>query len=97
MYKDANVLTMGLQAVEAVSQNGISRQSGWVSIIFYQHIHIHLLYLLGHHPDSDHFIHKYFLPQDYAILIPVFAGVTLLCFLCTFVGFVMLKSKQKAK
>ncbi|CBI33827.3 hypothetical protein VitviT2T_002501 [Vitis vinifera] len=47
--------------------------------------------------DSDHFIHKYFLPQDYAILIPVFAGVTLLCFLCTFVGFVMLKSKQKAK
>lgn len=130
MYKDANVLTMGLQGVEAVSQNGISRQSGWVSIIFYQHIHIHLLYLLGHHPgkfafcsiwilysfwdlhilgcsysimvfqpfvDSDHFIHKYFLPQDYAILIPVFAGVTLLCFLCTFVGFVMLKSKQKAK
>ncbi|PIA32276.1 hypothetical protein AQUCO_04500105v1 [Aquilegia coerulea] len=45
--------------------------------------------------DSDHFIHKYFLPQDYAILIPVFAGVVLLCLLSVFIGFVMLKSKKK--
>ncbi|XP_072953897.1 dolichol-phosphate mannose synthase subunit 2 [Typha angustifolia] len=45
--------------------------------------------------DSDHFIHKYFLPQEYAIFIPVFAGVTLLSFLCVFIGFVMLKSKKK--
>uniref|UniRef100_A0A7N0U3Z1 Dolichol phosphate-mannose biosynthesis regulatory protein n=1 Tax=Kalanchoe fedtschenkoi TaxID=63787 RepID=A0A7N0U3Z1_KALFE len=45
--------------------------------------------------DSDHFIHKYFLPQGYAILIPVFAGVALLSFLCIFIGFVMLKSKKK--
>ncbi|KAJ4839126.1 hypothetical protein Tsubulata_042712 [Turnera subulata] len=45
--------------------------------------------------DSDHFIHQYFLPQEYAILIPVFAGVTLLCFLSMFIGFVMLKSKKK--
>ncbi|KAF5460356.1 hypothetical protein F2P56_020234, partial [Juglans regia] len=45
--------------------------------------------------DSDHFIHQYFLPQEFAILIPVFAGVVLLCFLCVFVGFVMLKSKKK--
>ncbi|PIA32275.1 hypothetical protein AQUCO_04500105v1 [Aquilegia coerulea] len=43
----------------------------------------------------DHFIHKYFLPQDYAILIPVFAGVVLLCLLSVFIGFVMLKSKKK--
>ncbi|WVZ71492.1 hypothetical protein U9M48_020076, partial [Paspalum notatum var. saurae] len=35
--------------------------------------------------DSDHFVHKYFLPQDYAILIPVFAGVVLLSFLSVFV------------
>lgn len=45
--------------------------------------------------DSDHFIHKYFLPQDYAILVPVFAGVTLLSLLCVFIGMVMLKSKKK--
>lgn len=46
--------------------------------------------------DSDHFIHQYFLPQEYAIFIPVFAGVVLLCFLCIFIGFVTLKSKKKA-
>ncbi|KAL7164818.1 hypothetical protein ACSBR2_040672 [Camellia fascicularis] len=46
--------------------------------------------------DDDHFIHKYFLPQEFAILIPVLAGVALLCFLSVFVGFVMLKSKKKA-
>ncbi|PSR89255.1 Dolichol phosphate-mannose biosynthesis regulatory protein [Actinidia chinensis var. chinensis] len=45
--------------------------------------------------NSDHFIHKYFLPQEYAILIPVFAGVTLLCFLSVFIGLVILKSKKK--
>ncbi|KAI4314513.1 hypothetical protein L6164_027415 [Bauhinia variegata] len=45
--------------------------------------------------DSGHFIHKYFLPQEYAILIPVAAGVVLLSFLCIFIGFVMLKSKKK--
>ncbi|XP_050205027.1 dolichol-phosphate mannose synthase subunit 2 [Mercurialis annua] len=45
--------------------------------------------------DIDHFIHQYFLPQEYAILIPVFAAVALLCLLCIFIGFVMLKSKKK--
>ncbi|KAK7346127.1 hypothetical protein VNO80_20642 [Phaseolus coccineus] len=45
--------------------------------------------------DDDHFVHKYFLPQEYAILIPVSAGVALLCFFSIFVGFVMLKSKRK--
>ncbi|XP_059656853.1 dolichol-phosphate mannose synthase subunit 2 [Cornus florida] len=45
--------------------------------------------------DTEHFIHKYFLPQEYAILIPVCALVMLLCFLCVFIGFVMLKSKKK--
>ncbi|KAK6947387.1 Dolichol phosphate-mannose biosynthesis regulatory [Dillenia turbinata] len=45
--------------------------------------------------DTDHFIHKYFLPQEYAILIPVFAGVAILCFLSIFIGYVMLKSKKK--
>ncbi|XP_028754647.1 dolichol-phosphate mannose synthase subunit 2 [Neltuma alba] len=45
--------------------------------------------------DSNHFIHKYFLPQEYAILIPVTAGVALLCFISIFIGYVMLKSKKK--
>ncbi|XP_062073535.1 dolichol-phosphate mannose synthase subunit 2 [Humulus lupulus] len=45
--------------------------------------------------DSDHFIQQYFLPQEYAILLPVFAGVVLLCFLSIFIGLVMLKSKKK--
>ncbi|XP_040986117.1 dolichol-phosphate mannose synthase subunit 2-like isoform X3 [Juglans microcarpa x Juglans regia] len=45
--------------------------------------------------DSDHFIHQHFLPQEYAILIPVFAGVVLLCLPCVFIGFVMLKSQKK--
>ena len=46
--------------------------------------------------DSDHFIHKDFIPQEYAILVPVFASVVRLCFLCVFIGLVVLKSKKKA-
>ncbi|KAF3325635.1 hypothetical protein FCM35_KLT08715 [Carex littledalei] len=45
--------------------------------------------------ESDHFIHQYFLPSEFAVLIPVFAGVALLCFLSVFIGLVMLKSKKK--
>ena len=56
-----------------------------------------IIFLLVFQPlvDSDHFVHKYFLPQEYAILIPVFAGVALLSFLSMFIGYVMLKSKKK--
>ncbi|KAK8953177.1 hypothetical protein KSP40_PGU012531 [Platanthera guangdongensis] len=46
--------------------------------------------------DSDHFIHMYFLSREYAIIIPLFAGITLLCFLSMFIGYVMLKSKKKS-
>ncbi|KAI3866697.1 hypothetical protein MKX03_024592 [Papaver bracteatum] len=45
--------------------------------------------------ETDHFIHNYFLPQEYAILIPVFAGMALISLLSVFIGFVMLKSKKK--
>ncbi|KAJ3693648.1 hypothetical protein LUZ60_009128 [Juncus effusus] len=45
--------------------------------------------------ESEHFIHQYFLPTEFAILIPVFAGLALLCFLCVFIGLVMLKSNKK--
>lgn len=47
--------------------------------------------------DSDHFVHSYFLPQEYAILLPVYAGVSLICFLSVFIGYVMLKSNSKKK
>ncbi|KAI6668103.1 hypothetical protein NL676_032958 [Syzygium grande] len=33
--------------------------------------------------------------RNTAIFTPVFAGMALLCFLCVFIGFVMLKSKKK--
>ncbi|GLJ05179.1 hypothetical protein SUGI_0012880 [Cryptomeria japonica] len=46
--------------------------------------------------DRDHFAHNYFLPREYAIIIPTFAGVALLSFLLVFVGFTLLKAKQKA-
>ncbi|XP_031494261.1 dolichol-phosphate mannose synthase subunit 2 [Nymphaea colorata] len=46
--------------------------------------------------DSDHFIHKYFLPKEYALIIPIFAGVSLLSFLSMFIGYVMQKSKRKS-
>ncbi|XP_028548851.1 dolichol-phosphate mannose synthase subunit 2 isoform X3 [Dendrobium catenatum] len=45
--------------------------------------------------ESDHFIHLYFLPREYAIIIPLFAGITLLSFLSVFIGYVLLKSKKK--
>ncbi|KAI3907819.1 hypothetical protein MKW98_027131 [Papaver atlanticum] len=45
--------------------------------------------------ETDHFIHNYFLPQEYAILVPVFAGMALISLLSVFIGFVMLKSKKK--
>ncbi|KAH7276440.1 hypothetical protein KP509_39G007500 [Ceratopteris richardii] len=45
--------------------------------------------------DEDHFVHKYFLPQQYAILVPTFAGVLLLCSLTIFVGIVMLKGRNR--
>ncbi|KAI3501574.1 hypothetical protein L1887_29454 [Cichorium endivia] len=45
--------------------------------------------------DEDHFVHNYFLPQEYAILLPVYAGVSLICLLSVFIGYVMLKSKKK--
>ncbi|KAG9456995.1 hypothetical protein H6P81_001503 [Aristolochia fimbriata] len=45
--------------------------------------------------DQHHFIHNYFLPQEFALIIPISAGVVLFSFLCVFIGYVMLKSKRK--
>ncbi|KAI7988749.1 Dolichol-phosphate mannose synthase subunit 2 [Camellia lanceoleosa] len=74
-------------------KNGISRPGCWLSIIFYYTFWVIILPFV----DGDHFIHKYFLPQEYAVLIPVFPGVAILNFLSIFIGRVMLKSKKKMK
>lgn len=34
--------------------------------------------------DSDHVIHQYFLPREYAVIIPVVAGLLLLLFIGEF-------------
>ncbi|EPS70261.1 hypothetical protein M569_04500 [Genlisea aurea] len=45
--------------------------------------------------DTGHFVHNYFLPREYAVLLPVYIGVTLMCFVSVFIGYAMLKSKKK--
>ncbi|XP_069729721.1 dolichol phosphate-mannose biosynthesis regulatory protein [Phaenicophaeus curvirostris] len=47
--------------------------------------------------DSDHGIHQYFLPREYAVIIPVVAGLILLLFIGIFVMVVMWKSRKPAK
>lgn len=48
--------------------------------------------------DSDHFVHSYFPAREFAIILPVLAGVVLLSFVLIFVGVVLIRSrKPKAK
>ncbi|XP_021514983.2 dolichol phosphate-mannose biosynthesis regulatory protein isoform X2 [Meriones unguiculatus] len=47
--------------------------------------------------DSQHVIHKYFLPRAYAVLIPLVAGLLLLLFVGLFITYVMLKSQRVTK
>ncbi|NXR01188.1 DPM2 protein, partial [Sagittarius serpentarius] len=49
--------------------------------------------------DSDHGIHRYFLPREYAVIIPMVAGLLLLLFIgeCVFIMVVMWKSRKPAK
>ncbi|NWR55217.1 DPM2 protein, partial [Bucorvus abyssinicus] len=47
--------------------------------------------------DSDHGIHRYFLPREYAVIIPVAAGLLLLLFVGVFIMVVMWKSRKPAK
>lgn len=71
--------------------------SNITSMILFLDDKLFLFFSIQPFVDSDHFAHKYFLPQEYAILIPVLAGVILLSFLSVFMGLVMLKSKKKKK
>ncbi|XP_040597012.1 dolichol phosphate-mannose biosynthesis regulatory protein isoform X3 [Mesocricetus auratus] len=47
--------------------------------------------------DSQHAIHKYFLPRAYAILIPLASGLLLLLLVGLFITYVMLKSRRATK
>ncbi|CAO2597922.1 Dolichol phosphate-mannose biosynthesis regulatory protein, partial [Lemmus lemmus] len=47
--------------------------------------------------DSQHVIHKYFLPRAYAVLIPLATGLLLLLFVGLFITYVMLKSQKVTK
>ncbi|XP_021050239.1 dolichol phosphate-mannose biosynthesis regulatory protein [Mus pahari] len=47
--------------------------------------------------DSQHVIHKYFLPRAYAVLLPLAAGLLLLLFVGLFITYVMLKSQKTTK
>ncbi|XP_052523699.1 dolichol phosphate-mannose biosynthesis regulatory protein [Tympanuchus pallidicinctus] len=46
---------------------------------------------------SDHSIHQYFLPREYAVIIPVVAGLLLLLFIGVFIMVVMWKSRKPAR
>lgn len=47
--------------------------------------------------DSQHVIHKYFLPRAYAVAIPLVAGLLLLLCVGLFITHVMLKNQRAAK
>ncbi|XP_012627500.2 dolichol phosphate-mannose biosynthesis regulatory protein [Microcebus murinus] len=47
--------------------------------------------------DSQHVIHKYFLPRAYAVAIPLAVGLLLLLFVGLFITYVMLKNQRVTK
>ncbi|XP_003470670.2 dolichol phosphate-mannose biosynthesis regulatory protein [Cavia porcellus] len=47
--------------------------------------------------DSEHIIHKYFLPRAYAVAIPLAVGLLLLLFVGLFITYVMLKNRKVTK
>ncbi|XP_066466948.1 dolichol phosphate-mannose biosynthesis regulatory protein [Tiliqua scincoides] len=47
--------------------------------------------------ESDHLIHKYFLPREYSVIIPVVAGLLLLLFVGIFIAVITWKSRKSAK
>lgn len=47
--------------------------------------------------DAEHVIHKYFLPREYSVIIPLVAGLVLVFFVGLFVVFVMWNSRNPKK
>ncbi|XP_060126471.1 dolichol phosphate-mannose biosynthesis regulatory protein isoform X2 [Zootoca vivipara] len=47
--------------------------------------------------EVDHLIHKYFLPREYSVIIPVVAGLVLLLFIGTFIATITWKNRKTGK
>jgi len=47
--------------------------------------------------EAGHFLHDYFLPRSYAIMLPVLAGLFLVTVIGVFVGVVLLRDQAKRK
>ncbi|XP_041428041.1 dolichyl-phosphate mannosyltransferase polypeptide 2, regulatory subunit L homeolog isoform X2 [Xenopus laevis] len=47
--------------------------------------------------DNDHVIHSFFLPREYAVLLPLAVALVLLLFIGIFVTFIMWKSRSPKK
>ncbi|XP_013883047.1 dolichol phosphate-mannose biosynthesis regulatory protein [Austrofundulus limnaeus] len=47
--------------------------------------------------DSDHVLHKYFLPREFSVLLPGVAGVILLLCIAVFTAVVLLKNHKPKK
>ncbi|XP_049385947.1 dolichol-phosphate mannose synthase subunit 2-like [Solanum stenotomum] len=77
--------------MELVDRVGLILTLTSLSIFTYYTLWVIILPLV----DSNHFVPKYFLPQEYAILISVYAAMALICFLSICIGYVMLESKKK--
>ncbi|XP_066568892.1 dolichol phosphate-mannose biosynthesis regulatory protein [Amia ocellicauda] len=47
--------------------------------------------------DSDHVIHRYFLPREYSVILPGVAALVLVLFVGTFIGVVTWKNRKPKK
>ncbi|CAL8276636.1 unnamed protein product [Merluccius merluccius] len=47
--------------------------------------------------DADHVLHHYFLPREYAVILPSVAALVVLLCIGAFVGAVMLKNRKPKK
>ena len=60
-------------------------------------MHLSLSLSLQPFVEEGHFIHGYFLPRSYAVVIPVVAGLILLVIIGLFVGVVLVKESARKK
>ncbi|XP_027771397.1 dolichol-phosphate mannose synthase subunit 2-like [Solanum pennellii] len=78
-------------SVELVNRVGLVLKLTSLSLFKYYTFWVIILPIV----DSDHFVHRYFLPQEYAILIHAYVVVAVIYFLCICIAYVMLESKKK--
>ncbi|XP_071947338.1 dolichol phosphate-mannose biosynthesis regulatory protein-like isoform X2 [Antedon mediterranea] len=70
---------------------GMCMSAGGLVIFLYYSIWILLLPFV----ESSHIIQTFFLPREYAIIIPVIAGVIVLLLLSLFATYILLRKKKK--